>query len=318
VALWSAQYLDDRLATADEMIAVAATAGDPERELQGRNWRVCDLGERGDLGAMLLEIEAHERLADRLRLPNYQWWAPMWRSTIAILQGRFEDARALIEEFTEIGRRAEDSNAQLYGEIATYQLDQAFEHFDTIEEAMLKREIGRPAEYAYRAGYSWILAAQGRHDRSREQIEWVTGDGWSRAREDMNMLAGLAEMTQALLVLGEAGPAAEIYERLLPYAERNILNGRAGAGYGFAAHHLGVLAQLLDWPDTATAHFEDALRLNGAAEARAWNAQTHERYGMLLIERGERERGLAMLESALAVARELGIAPLAARVQGFL
>ena len=86
--------------------------------LQGRNWRVADLLEMGrDRRRAREEIERHEQLADRLRLPAYQWWGPMWRSTLAIAAGPLGDAERLIAAFAAIGARTTDRNALLYAEI---------------------------------------------------------------------------------------------------------------------------------------------------------------------------------------------------------
>src|SRR4051794_40380269 len=209
-ALWSPAYLDERLATADELIALARRLGDAERELQGRNWRVVDLMERGDLPAARAEIAAHDALAERMRLPAYRWWAPMWRSSLAMLEGRFAEAERLIEEIAAAG----DDNARLYAEIQRYGLAWARERFALVDLTPLEREAGRPAEYAYRSGYAWILAMNGRPDDARRQLEWVAHDGFARLRDDMNRLAALAELTQAMTLLGDATPAAGGLERL--------------------------------------------------------------------------------------------------------
>jgi hypothetical protein len=49
VALWSAPHLDERLALAEDMIALGERSGNRERVLQGRNWRFMDLLESGDV-----------------------------------------------------------------------------------------------------------------------------------------------------------------------------------------------------------------------------------------------------------------------------
>ncbi len=309
-ALWSPEYLDERERTADELVELAAELGDPERELQGRNWRVLDRFERGDVAGMRVEIEAHERLADRLRLPAYTWWAPMWRATLAILEGRFAEAERLIDPRSV----PDDANAALYAEIQRYALLWAREDFGSLGGmAPLEREIGRPAEYAYRAGFAWVLAGQGRDDEARAQVEWVAADGFARLGDDMNRIAALAELAEAIDPLGDPTHAGALLERLLPYADRNITNARAAAGYGSAAHHVAVLTALLGRHDEADARFEAALDANLALGARPWAARTRERHAALLAARGEHERARPLAAAALATARELGMPALERR-----
>ena len=57
-------------------------------------------------------------------------------------------------------------------------------------------------------------------------------------------------------------------ERLEPYADRNIPNGRGAAGYGSATHHVAVLEALLG--QDARPRFEEALRRNTALGSRPW------------------------------------------------
>jgi hypothetical protein len=281
-ALWSAQYLDERLATAHEMLKLATELHDGERELQARNWLVCDLLERGDLPAATIAIDGHERLAAELRLPAYTWWAPMWRSTLASLEGRFEEAEALIDSFAAV----DDPNAHLYGEIQRYVIAWTRGRFVLITPSPLDRERGRPAEYAYRCGYAWVLAELGRTDDARALIDWVAADDFARLGDDMNRLAALAELAQAMTVLRYADHAAGALERLEPYADRNVPNGRGAAGYGSAALHIATLNVLLGRDEAAERRFEEALRRNAALGSRPWVARTRERYDAFLLSRG--------------------------------
>ncbi|HEX6025510.1 MAG TPA: AAA family ATPase [Solirubrobacter sp.] len=269
-ALWSSQFLDERLATANEMLALAIERGDAERELQARNWLVLDHFERGDVAAMRTEIDAHEALAERLRLPSYTWWAPMWRASLAILEGHFDDAAALIE------RLATDRhpNARLYAEIQTFALELTRGEIRPVDPAPIDRERGRPAEYAYRAGYAWILALQGRADEAREHIAWVAHDDFARLRDDMNTLAALCELAQAMHVLKDPTHAAGVLQRLAPYADRNVQNARGAAGYGSAAYHVAVLEALLG--RDARPRLEEALRRNEALGSRPWADRARE------------------------------------------
>ena len=93
VALWRPDRLEERLAAADEMIAVARAAGERALELQGRNWRVVDLFERFDLDEWRAELRRHAALADELRLPAFQWYTPLWEAVDAVHCGRYEEGR---------------------------------------------------------------------------------------------------------------------------------------------------------------------------------------------------------------------------------
>jgi DNA-binding SARP family transcriptional activator len=270
VALWSAGALEERLETAAELVAAAERAGDVEGELQGRNWRVADLLELGEVDAARAEIDRHEALADRLRLPSYQWWAPMWRSTLALLAGRFDEAERLIAEFAAIGALAGDRNAALYVEVQETVIAMTGAALTPLDVALLERERDRPAGYAYRSGYSWYLAARGRHDEAREMVAWVAADDYTRLGDDMNRLAALAELAYAMALLGDPTHAAGAYERLAPYARRNVLNARGAAGYGSAALPLGLLAELLGDHDGAAAHFTAAIEQDAAMGADLW------------------------------------------------
>jgi predicted ATPase len=66
VALWRPDRLSERLAAAEEMIAVA---DDPHVELQARNWRVVDLFEAFEMDEWRAEVARHGELAARLRMP---------------------------------------------------------------------------------------------------------------------------------------------------------------------------------------------------------------------------------------------------------
>ena len=122
VALWSAPHLDERLALADEMIAGAAD--DRERALQGRNWRVLDLLERGDVDAARAEIAEHERAGRRaaaagLPVVGRRCGARCSRSSRAT-SPRPQRLRAAA---VAIGRRAGDRVAELFDWIQAVFLD---------------------------------------------------------------------------------------------------------------------------------------------------------------------------------------------------
>jgi hypothetical protein len=174
------------------------------------------------------------------------------------------DAERLIDRFAGI----EHPNARLYAEIQRYTLDWNRGRFYALDAGPLERELGRPAEYAYRSGYSWVLAELGRAEETREYIAWVAADDFARLGDDMNRLAALAELAQAMRAIGDPTYAEGVLERLAPYPDRNVPNGRGAAGYGSAAHHVAALESLLG--RDARPRFQEALERYLALGARPW------------------------------------------------
>ncbi len=87
--LWGTQDPADALAAADEIIAAAQRAREPETELDGRVLRLTHLLELGDGPAAQRVLPELDRLADLLRQPAVRLAAWSRRSTLAALTGDF-------------------------------------------------------------------------------------------------------------------------------------------------------------------------------------------------------------------------------------
>ena len=87
VALWRPDRVEERLATAADMIAAARETGERHAELQASNWRVTDLFELGDMPACREEIAAPRAARRRVAPPGFQWYTPLWAAIEALLAG---------------------------------------------------------------------------------------------------------------------------------------------------------------------------------------------------------------------------------------
>jgi len=77
------------------------------------------------------------------------------------------------------------------------------------------------------------------------------------------------------------------------------------------SRYLGILATTTRRWEEAVQHFEDALIVNAGMGARPWLAHTQSDYARMLFDRGgagDCERAGELLEAALSVYRELGMA----------
>lgn len=302
VALWRPDRIDERLATAAAMIPAARDARASHLELQARNWRVMDLFERGDMGACREEMGRHARLADELRLPSFQWYAPLWAATAATLAGRFAEAGRLTAVAREAGLRAGDRNAELFAGMVEELTHVERGEFDRTDMDFLQDKVANsPAGPAYQSYLVWTLAGRGRVDEARRQL-----DDWMR-RElafDANWLSAQAEAAEAVVLLGDPTHAQALYERLAPYAGRPATAGRAVVSYGALERHLGGLAAVLGRTDVAIRHLRAAIDRDLELGCTVWRLHGQRRLHELAPDDG-------LAAEATATARTLGLAHLA-------
>jgi hypothetical protein len=271
VALWRPDRLPERLAAADEMIAVARAADAPELELQARNWRVVDLWELADLGEWRAEVRRHAELATRLRMPAFTWYAPMWAAADALHAGRYAEAAELREQGREEGARAGDRNGELFAEMLIFQEALLREDWTAVNLQLIEEKLAAsPAGMAWRASYVWSLAVDGRTEAAREQLALFTADGFGRLPFDTNWPSAMGELAEACALLGDPEPAMAVYERLLPYAGGTLTAGRAIATYGSTERLLGGLAVVLGRREEAIARHEAGVRRNAALGFEPW------------------------------------------------
>jgi hypothetical protein len=128
----------------------------------------------------------------------------------------------------------------------------------------------------------------------------------------------MAECALLAAGFGDAARAAAAYEKLLPFAGRNVTIGRPpAAALGAADRYLGLAASASGREEIAVRHFEDALTANTRMAARPQLARTQVDLAALLFRPGaahDRPRALGLLDEARRTAAELGMIPLLARI----
>jgi hypothetical protein len=261
VAIWDLAHIDERLATAEAMIAAAEAAGEPGTVLQGRNWRVLDLLETGAVEEVEAEIARYAEEADRLGLPHHRWYVPLWQAALAILRGDAPAGAALAEEARRLGARAEDPNAEMFVEMQRAQLLADTGRVAEIDRAYVEAGVAAsPASWAWATWLAWMDASLGDHDAARARIDELASGGFAAVSLDANWHATL-DLCDAVALVGDRERAAALRTMLAPYAERVAAVARAVLCYGPVDLYLARLALLCGDPAAAEAH---------AARALAW------------------------------------------------
>ncbi|HVW19300.1 MAG TPA: hypothetical protein VHB30_13725, partial [Solirubrobacteraceae bacterium] len=268
VALWRPDRLRERLAVAEEMIAAARAARDPALHLQGRNWRVADLFEAGEVDRWREEVARYGELARSLRMPVFGWYSTVWAAVDALYMGDLDAGRALRDRAVAEGRAAGDRNARVFEQMLVFAECEVLDDFspmapETIDYAM-QRLASDAVSLAYVSGFAWYLAWAGEPRAAREQLARL-GPRFERLPFDANWMTGVGESMEAARLIGDGDVAAAVLDVLAPYAGRPLTAGRACNTMGAVDRQLGNAAAVLGRWDEAAAHYEAAVRIDSAA-----------------------------------------------------
>ena len=313
---FGADQLDERLAAAREALALAERHRQEARaitELYG--WHFADLVEKGDFEAARAVADAHLRVAQVARQPFFQAAALSSETLLAIHEGRFADAETLAQETLKVGSRFSPANAAgAYG----------------MQMFSIRREQGRLAEVLpvlphfvetqaesaiWRPGLAVLYTELDLREEALAEFERLATDDFAAFPLSGLWPTSMAFMAEVCAYLEDAARAATLYRLLLPYAGRKIATGNNAPCFGAADRLLGMLAATRGEWDDARRHFEAALAMNLRTGGRPWLAHTQLCHAALLLRKRETggERAASLLDTALATARELGMASLEQR-----
>jgi DNA-binding SARP family transcriptional activator/tetratricopeptide (TPR) repeat protein len=315
VALWRPAHTRSRLDVVDEMIVAAEAAGDRESVLQARNWRVVDLWELGRIDELRSEIDTYERLADEVGLPHYRWYAPLWRGSLAILAGRWDDGQALTTQAEAIGRRAADPNVPLHVSIQRdFLLGTQFRLSEIDRDRSLEHAANSPVPEPWLAVVARIDARRGHHDSARELLGRLTVAGVAM---DVNWLQACL-LADVAADVGDPAAAAYLHDRLEPYADLFAVIARGGGCYCSTELYLGRLAAVLGRLDEAEARLRRAIAVDEAAGSPPYAAIAMLRLGGVLAERGDETGARDVITETVARSEALGMPALASEATAVL
>ncbi|MFE7174364.1 AAA family ATPase [Streptomyces sp. NPDC057616] len=257
----------DRLAWTGQIVASARDLRDPVLELLGRRLRLVALMETGTFAEADAEVAAYETCVRPLRRPLYAWYVPLWRGTRALMEGRYDDCAAALDEVEELGRRAGSGNAGLLAVTQRWCL-----YADSGDSGGLER-IRAAASDLERSPMLWprvtlaLVAAQfGRPEEAARRLSAVA-PRLGEAPRDSEWLPMVAQAAETVAALGSHPSASFLYDLLAPYAGLFAVEGIGAAVRGPVDRHLALLAAAVGDTDRAREHRKRAIRATEAAGA---------------------------------------------------
>jgi tetratricopeptide (TPR) repeat protein len=316
VTAWGPDGCEERLRVSGEMFELAERGGDRELALQARNWRIVDLLELGDGAAVRVELDQYAELAARVRLPAFAWYVPLWRATLALLEGRLVHGIELSRRALELGRQAGDANAEVfYAEqyLERMLVQGRIRDLDPTVGGMVAdvaaRAISGPAWRAYRFTFAWWHAERGELNQARADYQEAVGDGLCTLPRDVNWLAALSSAVEAAVLLGDGERGTELYRLLEPYTTRMVVTARGASHSGSVAYFAARAASLSADPENADRLFAEAIRADEHLGAPALVIRDLHRHGELLHSVGQHDRAIQALSAAAELGGSLGLSP---------
>ena len=170
-------------------------------------------------------------------------FVPLQRARRVTIEGRFDEARALLAAVEPAAREMPATTIPLTIRSQTIVLDWVQRGASSIGDAVRAYADGVPAMPVWRAALAAALAATGRTAEAQREFDRLAADDFAALPRDnlwFGAMALLAE-TAASLELGER--ALELHRKLAPFAGRNIITPTA-AFLGPVELWLGILARV--------------------------------------------------------------------------
>jgi tetratricopeptide (TPR) repeat protein len=323
-AFQGSQYLERRLTYAKERAELVNNViakqtplfGDQLSEAKAELFEC--LLELGDLSTSDAELEAWTRLQVTRQRPFHQCMAAWLAAARALMRGDFEQSEKLAREALEIGQRLRADNvaAGLFG-LQMFALSRERGQLKELEPVVRLFVQQNATADTWRPGLAVIYSELGRTAEARAEFEHLAAENFEDLPRDSLWMGSITYLADVCVFLRDKSRASVLYRLLLPFDGRNVVIGFAVVCHGAVSRYLGALAATLERWDDATRHFEDALVMNARMEAWPWLAHTQSQYATMLLSKdlsGDRDRALALLDSALATARRLGMHGLEERV----
>jgi tetratricopeptide (TPR) repeat protein len=316
-ATWGPDNVDERLAMNRELARRAAELGDGALAAYAHARSVSELLEVGDIDASRRELRALERLAEALQQRYPRWLVATFRAARAHLDARLEDCEAHAREGLTVGQGWNEDIAR--GVFAMQLVQVRWEQGRPDDALELAERLAE--QYAQLPGARVLLARAyaelERDDDAREELELLARGGFADVPRDAVWLPMIYGLSQVAALLGDTRRAEQLYELLLPYADRCVVSFST-IWLDSASRPLGLLATTLSRFDDAERHFDTALTTNARIESPLYVAHTQHDYARMLLLRdriGDPERAHELLDAALATADARGLSALANRAR---
>ena len=302
--------LDDRIATATELLEITAQLTDRISGVEANWWLMVSLLEAGDVDAARQAAARAVTVASQIKTPYTKWINGAVNLLLAALDSPADELEKLVWHGLMVGQAAQNPSAlALFGAQMIYlrYLQGRLPEMHATAVAIAEHFADVPG---FSSGRAFVCAEIGLEDEARREFDLLAADDFAGIPRDFVFLSAMDVLSLTCGRLQDRRRAAVLYDLLAPFGDRNIILGTLAAPTGSAHRHLGVLATVMNRLDTAEVHFEAALTKNRALGARHALVLTSVEYADMLVRRDapdDRRRAHLLIDDAVEAGRSLGL-----------
>jgi AAA ATPase domain len=244
----------------DELVAVAARSADPERILEAAMAQLVDQLSLGDVAGVDRTLERYRQIAGATGLPRHRFFAESRRAMRAFLAGRLAEGEAMLDRAYRIGLDIEEPDTE-----AVFHGARVMVLADLTDSGGVRADAEAAEAVAAATGESWLLvfaaylrSSAGERDAAARLLDQALAPDLASIARDRSWLMMMCMAAYVVARAPDLMRARPLYDLLLPYRGRIVVNAGAVTFGGVVDHYLGLLAGALQEPENARGHLDDA------------------------------------------------------------
>ncbi len=271
-------------------------------------WRFTAALLLGDAVEMDRSLTRVGELANQIGQPALEWVNTYYQSSSHQFHGRLEAAEAMALQAAGMGHESGQSDALMIVGVQLFAIRAEQGRVEELIEILEQRVAENPGLPTLQATLAYGYSELGRHEEAKAIFDRAAADDFASLPFDIGWISGMARYAEIAARLGANGPAAVIYDKLLPYRDQ-IVTAVFTVHRGSVEQTLGILAATLERWEDAEQHFAAAAEYHERVGAKLFLARTWLNWGGALLARGQAadsERARKLIERAAGLAREQG------------